>query len=62
MVKGKTLSKNQKIPEIKIIQQIIIRKMVYCIIGKELLLMEMKESTYRGIIIKHDPNLKDFYL
>ena len=22
----------------------------------------MKESTYRGIIIKHDPNLKDFYL
>ena len=33
-----------------------------CIIGKELLPMEMKECTYRGIIIKHDPNLKDFYL
>ena len=33
-----------------------------CIIGKELLPSKNEECTYRGIIIKHDENLNDFYL
>ena len=33
-----------------------------CIIGEKILPTDMTECTYRGIIIKHDPNIKDFYL
>jgi hypothetical protein len=33
-----------------------------CIIGERILPTDMSECTYRGIIIKHDPSLKDFYL
>ena len=33
-----------------------------CIIGAKLLPTDMSECTYRGIIIKHAPNYKDFYL
>ena len=32
------------------------------IIGERILPTEKSECTYRGIIIKHDPSLKDFYL
>lgn len=33
-----------------------------CIIGEKILPTKMEECTYRGIIIKHEPNFKDFYL
>ena len=33
-----------------------------CIIGEKILPTDMTECTYRGIIIKHEPNLNDFYL
>jgi len=33
-----------------------------CIIGEKILPTDKAECTYRGIIIKHDPNLNDFYL
>jgi len=33
-----------------------------CIIGKKILPISDTECTYRGVIIKHDPNLDDFYL
>ena len=33
-----------------------------CIIGEEILPTDSKECTYRGIIIKHEPNFNDFYV
>ncbi len=33
-----------------------------CIIREEILPTKLEECTYRGIIIKHEPNFKDFYL
>jgi len=33
-----------------------------CIIGEEILPTDQKECTYRGIIIKHEPNFKEFYV
>lgn len=33
-----------------------------CIIGEKILPTKIEECTYRGVIIKHDPYLDDFYL
>lgn len=33
-----------------------------CIIGEKILPTKMEECTYRGIIIKHEPDFQDFYL
>lgn len=33
-----------------------------CIIGEEILPTKLEECTYRGIIIKHEPNFNDFFI